>query len=132
MSNNTLSIAWYADLTSELKAIKTEGIFNHKWELLCAFHKIGEAICETEKQHNVKITPFLSQLSKDIQINQRDLWSAREFYEKCPDINNVPFGKLATWNRTKKWLSGKLDDNKECPHEETIEIRICAECDKRL
>ena len=78
----------------------------------------------------------LTDLSKNIRVGERDIYRSLQFYDKYPELNELPEGKNITWNKlVTKYLPTKNvnpDGETDCPHRQ-VEILIrCARCRERL
>ena len=80
----------------ELDALLTEGIFNHRWILLEAYHEVGKRVV-TEKLDILAVARATRQRPKTIHF-------CKELYLKYPDINSVPDGKTVSWYKITKTL----------------------------
>jgi len=105
--NDIISEEWYLSLVDDLRAIHTEAVFNSRWELLIGYHKIGERIAQEHKHltHQEKYgQKIVKGVAQSTGISERNLWNAMRFYDKYPDINELPNGKNASWTKVVKEL----------------------------
>jgi len=93
---------WYSQLIEDCKDIITEAVFTSRWALVEGYHQLGERIV-TDSDYNKweqnKAGLVLQGLAKDINISERSLYYAIQFYEKYPRLDAVPEGKNITWNK---------------------------------
>ena len=120
---------WYETLIDECRDVMTEGLFNHKWELIKCYHQLGKRIQDEEE--NMAISSLIKKVSKDLDINERDIWFSVKMVKEYPDVNSLPDGKAASWTGVKKLLSGG-QTREECAHTTSKTIQICSGCNKRL
>lgn len=88
---------WYQALVEECGAIFTETNFNVRWLLIEGYHKLGQAIIEGTQYQPEGI--LVSSLCKSLKRSERTLRYAVKFYKMFPDLDKLPEGKAATWNR---------------------------------
>jgi hypothetical protein len=105
-------------LVDDCRAIITEAVFTSRWALIEGYHALGKRIVKdnyfkTYERGNMKKLSVLSTFSG---IHERDLYRAIQFYEKYPDLRDVPQGKNISWN---KIITKYLPDR---PHETPQEI----------
>lgn len=123
--NNNL---WYLALVDDCKAIITEGVFNHRWELIRAYHALGLRINEEEK--NMPVGELVERVAKDLGVTGRTVWYSVQFVSKFPDINSLPDGKNISWTKIKSLL---IENKKpECQHEEVVLEKHCVGCKKKV
>jgi len=111
---------WYSEMADECRAIFTEKLFNHRWELVELYHLIGKRILEESK--NAKWSEIIKPLSGDLNIHERNLYYAVKFAEKFPEIDKLPDGKVASWSKVRKLLPAHPQDEKP-----ELEISVIAE-----
>ena len=98
----------YQNLVTECKGIITEGVFRSNWVLVEAYHTLGKAL-RTFKTSS--ITKLVKQVARDIGKSERSLWWACQFYEKCPVLDSLPYGKEITWRKiVTQYLTGKTEE----------------------
>lgn len=87
----------YRALVDEIKTTITEAVYNSRWALVEGYWNVGKLIrkCFVEG----KLTKQLQGLAVDVEMSERILWYALQFYDKYPDLNKVPEGKSITWNK---------------------------------
>jgi hypothetical protein len=92
---------WYESLVTDCRAIMTEAVFNSRWALIEGYHAMGKRIAnETQLVWNARGNgQTLNDLSKSIEMSERRIYSAIQFYNKYPDINTLPQGKNISWNK---------------------------------
>jgi len=99
---------WYQSLVDDCKAIITEAVFNSRWALVEGYHMLGERIATENNLERSEIygKKILTGLSKSLDTSERTLYRAIQFYEKYPDLDNLPEGKNISWNKIiTKYLS---------------------------
>ena len=92
---------WYQELIEECKAIIVEAVFTSRWALVEGYHTLGKRIREDEnwKKYAKGAYGSLQGLAKNIDIGERTIYYALQFYDKYPSLNKVPDGKNITWNK---------------------------------
>lgn len=113
---------WYQSLVDDCKAIVTEAVFTSRWALVEGYHMLGERII-TEKNLDRKEIygkKILTGLSESTGINERDLYRAIQFYEKYPNLRDVPEGKNISWN---KLITKYLPDRPHTTDPRILELR---------
>jgi len=101
---NTLQLneQWYISLIDDCKDIITEAVYVSRWALIEGYHQLGERIVtdtEYKKWEQNKAGVVLKGLAKELNMSERIIYYAIEFYNKYPELNNVPEGKNITWNK---------------------------------
>ena len=81
-------------ILEEAKALLTEAIFNHRWELLLGYHAVGKLLVE----HRIS-----AKEAADVH-SEKYMHYARELAKKYPDVNSVPDGKTVSWYKLCKTL----------------------------
>lgn len=104
---------WYAALIEELKATYVEKRFEERWAKIEMMHLIGKALREHEQ---VPMTKLVGQVSQDTGIHDRNLWFAVQFFDKFPELDQLPDGKATSWTAVRKQLSGGEKEEKEVDH----------------
>jgi len=98
----------YQNLIEECKGIITEGIFKSNWVLVEAYHGLGNVLRNFKTK---SITKLVKQVSQDINKSERTLWWAVQFYDKCPELKMLPYGKEVTWRKiVTQYLPGKTEE----------------------
>lgn len=126
--SNLKTQTWYKELLEDCSGIWTEGVFNHKWQLIETYHALGKRIREEEK--NLPVSELVVKVSKDLDISERSVWHSVQFVDKFPDINKLPQGKAISWSKVKLLVAGK--DIEKCTHENVKQIKICSGCQRRI
>lgn len=92
---------WYQSLIDDCKSIITEAIFISRWALVEGYHNLGKRIREDEnwEKYSKGAYSSLTDLSKNIEIGERDIYRSLQFYDKYPDLSQVPEGNNITWNK---------------------------------
>jgi DNA modification methylase len=105
---------WYDLLIDDCKAIITEAVFTSRWALVEGYHNLGERVAtdgDYIKWEQSKAGAVLSRVSKDLNISERTLYRAIQFYECYPDLSTVPEGKNISWHKiVNKYLPEKIDE----------------------
>lgn len=98
----------YLALVEDIKTTITEAVYQSRWALVKGYWNIGKLIREyfTDSQ----LTKRLQALAVDVEMSERILWYALQFYDKYPDLSKVPEGKNITWN---KIITKYLPESKE-------------------
>lgn len=114
--NEIQTTEWYQHLIEDCKDIITEAIFTSRWSLVEGYHQLGERIVTDgnyQKAAKGNLTS-LSDLSKNINVGERNLYRAIQFYDKYPLLDQVPEGKNITWNKIiTKYLPSARDQENE-------------------
>jgi len=87
----------YCALVEDIKNTITEAVYNSRWALVEGYWNVGKLIRECFADR--KLTKQLQGLAVDVGMSERILWYALQFYDKYPDLNEVPEGKNITWNK---------------------------------
>lgn len=101
---------WYQSLVDDCKSIMIEAVFNSRWELLAGYHALGKRIA-TEinlERKDIYGKKILKGLSKSIEVSERNIYSAIQFYNTFPDITKLPDGKNISWTKVLKLLPEPL------------------------
>ena len=75
----------------EITTILTECSFTLRWTLVEMYHKIGEVLSQCDTS--------LAEISNETKISERNLYRAKQFIIKYPDINMLPEGKNTSWHQ---------------------------------
>ena len=123
---------WFRSLCDDCGAAMVEAEFNARWSLIEAYHKVGQRI--REDSDKMPITELLKGIAVETNMSERKYWYAVQIYDKWPDLNRLPGGKMVSLNQV---ITKYLPDREPCKHEpETIEkiIKIirCKKCLMRL
>src|SRR3990170_1228164 len=92
---------WYQALIEDCKAIIVEAVFNSRWALVEGYHQVGERIVTDknfQKYAKGNYSSFQG-LGKNLGIAVSTIYYAVQFYEKYPDLSQVPEGKNISWNK---------------------------------
>lgn len=130
--NNIAVSDWYNALREEIDAVRVETLYIAQETLLNGKLEIGKLIFESNNT-SVPITALVQYLSHDLKIGERDLWYCVKFYEQYDKLEKLPefSSKAISWNKVKKLIT--LPEHKRnCEHEKTISICICADCGKKI
>ncbi len=95
-------------LIEDCQSIKTECEFNSRWDLIEGYHKLGERIVtDSDFQSYAKGNlSSLQYLAKNVNIGERTLYYAIDFYKAYPELSLLPEGKNIGWSTViKKYLS---------------------------
>jgi len=87
----------YLALVDEIKTTITEAVYNSRWALVEGYWNVGKLI--REYFADGQLTKRLQGLAVDVGMSERILWYALQFYDKYPDLSEVPEGKNITWNK---------------------------------
>ena len=99
--NKLINETWYKRLVDDCKAIITEAVFTSRWALVEGYWQLGERVRKDENwtKYSKGTYTSLQGLAKNLGISERILYYALQFYDKYPELNNVPEGKNITWNK---------------------------------
>lgn len=120
---NSLVISqWYTQLVEDCKDIITEAVFISRWTLVEGYHQLGERIAtDINYQEYAKGNKASVQgLAQNLNISERTLYYAIQFYTKYPQLDTIPEGKNISWNKIiTKYLPDKTNEVKskvnKCP-----------------
>jgi hypothetical protein len=98
----------YHALIEELQATIEEKGFEERIARVEMYHLIGKNI--REFQTNVPVTELVKEITKDMNLNERNIWTAVRFYDTYPSIDMLPDGKAITWTAVRKLLNEKNDN----------------------
>lgn len=87
----------YLALVDEIKTTIKEAVYQSRWALVEGYWLIGKLIREYFIEG--QLTKRLQGLAVDVEMSERILWYALQFYDKYPDLSKVPEGKNITWNK---------------------------------
>ena len=92
---------WYQSLIDDCKSIITEAVFISRWALVEGYHQLGKRIRDDEKWEKYSKGAYssLQGLAKNLNLSDRTLYYAVQFYDKYPELDKVPEGKNVTWNK---------------------------------
>ena len=92
---------YYRLLVEDCRAIVTESVFASRWALVEGYHLLGERIVTDEnyQQYAKGNQQSLQDLANNIGIGERTLYYAIRFYNKYPELDNIPEGKNISWNK---------------------------------
>lgn len=124
---------WYLLLVDDCKAIITEAVFCSRWALVEGYHQMGERIRNDLDfiKYSKGSKTSVQGLAKNIGISERTIYYAMQFYDKYPQIAEVPEGKNVTWNKiVTKYLPDK-EPATVCDCLDTRTIIVCNNCGKR-
>ena len=102
--NEIIRTEWYDSLVNDCKSIITGAVITSRWALVEGYHQLGERI--TEENNNFERAKIYGEkivhdLAQSLNISKRTLYYAIQFYQKYPDLYQVPEGKNITWNKIK-------------------------------
>ena len=92
---------YYRLLVEDCKAIVTESVFVSRWALVEGYHLLGKRIVmdENYQQYAKGNQESLQDLAKNIGIGERTLYYAIRFYNKYPELDDIPEGKNISWSK---------------------------------
>jgi len=101
MTTDIVVMDWYQSLVDDIVATKTERIFTARWEIICCYHDIGRRLVEDQdyQRYSHGNGKLLSQVSKDTEISERDLYRSIQFFTLYPDLDRLPDGKNISWHK---------------------------------
>lgn len=100
----------YGLLLEEIKATLIEKSFEERMVRIEMYHLIGASL----RNYGRDITMLTKEVSKDLNLSERSLWSAIKFYDTYPTVESLeslPDGKATSWNKIKKLLSGEKKED---------------------
>ena len=110
----------YRALVDEIRTTITEAVTTSRWVLVEGYWIIGKLIREYFIEG--QLTKRLQALAVDVEMSERILWYALQFYDKYPSLDKVPEGKNITWNKiitkylpTLKEYKPEVESYLECP-----------------
>lgn len=101
LANNPEVQEWYRALVEDCKAIITEAVFISRWARVEGYHQLGERIATENNLNREEIygKKILQGLAKSLNTSERTLYYAIQFFEKYPQLDEVPEGKNISWNK---------------------------------
>ena len=132
---------WYGALVEDCLVIVGEAVFTSRWALVEGYWNLGKRICEENnnfegaKIYGEKIVSYmtesLNRAKKEgqVQISERTIWRAIQFYKKYPDLSLVPEGKNASWYKVcNKYLPQPKEKKAEESPSKTGRMVKCPKC----
>ena len=99
---------WYKLLLNDVGSAITEYEFNSRWSLIVGYHKVGQRL--RQEAHRLPMTELLHKCAVDLDVSERKLWYAIQFFDKYPNIQKLPDGKNISWSKIKtKYLPKPKD-----------------------
>lgn len=95
----------YETLIEDCRAIITEHVFSSRWSLVEGYHLLGKRL----REEDASVTSNVKQLAKDLEVSERTIWTAVQFFDHYPDINSLPDGKNISMNKVKLLLRGEKE-----------------------
>jgi hypothetical protein len=94
-------VDWYTALVEDCRAIMTEAVFISRWALVEGYHQLGERILTDPgwQKYSKGNQVSLQGLAKSLDISERTVYYAMQFYERFPRLETVPEGKNISWNK---------------------------------
>jgi hypothetical protein len=88
-------------LIEECKDIIVEKTFESRWSLIEGYHLLGERITKDDNFQKYAKTnqTSLQGLAQNLNIGERTLYYAIQFYEKYPDLSLLPEAKNTSWSQ---------------------------------
>lgn len=117
----------YQAILEQIDAVRVEVFHVAHETIIKGKLEMGEIIA---KQKLFGVTELVQSLSKDLQINERDLWYCFKFYENYKEISKLPEfeSKAISWNKIKKMISDPERAKKKCLHPNREMICVCVDC----
>ena len=117
----------YQAMVEEIDAVRVETFHVAHETIISGKLKIGEVIAS---QKSFGVTELIQSVSRDLNINERDLWYCVKFYENYKQVSALPefASKALSWNKIKKMLASPENAKKVCMHEHRETIIVCADC----
>lgn len=98
----------YHSLIEELQATIEEKGFEERMARVEMYHLIGKNIREFNS--DFPITDLVREVTKDMNLNERNVWTAVKFYDTYPNVEMLPDGKAISWTGVRKLLNEKNDN----------------------
>lgn len=122
---NLIKSDWYDSLLDDISSTWTESVFISRWSLIEGYHAVGQRLRQDDDKMS-SMTELVNKCAGDMGVSPRKLWYAVQFYDKFPDLDNLPGGKNISWSKIKtKYLPS---EKKEKPEKEEIVQRVCPTC----
>ena len=103
---------WYRSLIDDVKSTWTEAVFTSRWSLIEGYHNVGARL--RQEQDRLPMTDLVHRCALDMNVGERKLWYAVQFYDKFPNLNALPEGKDVSWSKIKvKYLPKVAGEEKE-------------------
>jgi len=122
----------YGAILEEVDAIRVETTFVASQVVLDGKLAIGRALSEQAAADiGIGITELVQCVSKDVGINERDLWYCHKFAQEHDRLKELPefsADKSISWNKVKKLLASPEKAGEACGHNEIEVLRVCVDC----
>ena len=116
----------YQHLVDEIKAVKTEFIFQSRWALVEGYWNIGKLI--REQFTGNELTKQLQDLGVDTGVSSTTLWYSLQTFDKYPRLDTLPEGKNISWNKLiTTYLPNRIEEKKTIPKPM---LKQCLNCGK--
>lgn len=107
-----------AEIIDELKGAITEGLFNSRWELIKAYHHVGQVLIEHEKEMPKN---YVKLVAEELGQKERLIYQVVQFYRRYPDLDKLPMGKNISWHKIANNLLPAHKETKVSPEEKLME-----------
>lgn len=101
------------EIAEDIKQCRIEANFNVRWQVIEMHNYIGKLLVDNFGDNLAEVLP---RLAKKCNWSDRSLYRAAEFYKKWPDINKIPDGKAASFNRLMSPPSSEHSQEFLCSH----------------
>lgn len=115
------------EVAEEITSCVTETNFTLAWCVIQMHHFIGKILTDNFSDNLAEILPTLASKTKR---SPRSLYRSARFYKHFPDLDSIPGGKSASFNRLEKQFLIESGEKEPCKHEEII--RICKNCHEKI
>lgn len=118
----------YQHLVDEIKAIKTEFVFQSRWALVEGYWNIGKLI--REQFTGDDLTKQLQGLGVATGVSSTTLWYSLQTFDKYPRLDTLPEGKNISWSKLiTTYLPNKTEEKKVIGTPKPI-FKQCPNCGK--
>ncbi len=116
-------------LIEECRDIIVEKTFESRWSLIEGYHLLGERITKDDNFQKYAKTnqSSLQGLAQNLNIGERTLYYAIQFYEKYPDLSLLPNGKAISWSQVITKYLPQSTESKSKPLSRADLIKILKE-----
>lgn len=95
---------WYKSLITQCKELLIEARFTSNWVLIQAYHSIGSALNEHEKEFGrsgIYGRSISERVARSLNTNSTYIYDARNFAKMFPDLSRFPGDKTSSWSKVR-------------------------------
>ena len=120
---------WFESLINDCKAISVEYGFTSRWSNIEGRHELGKRILQENdnfKRQSIYGLEVVKKVANALGTSERTVQYAVQFAQKCPELNELPYGKDVTWTRI---IKEYLPEN---PIPQEKKVKTCPFCNHIL